>query len=99
MQCQLITGDKQPTNLLKYAKRCQRVYQRLKNLACMTAALEKYAEKYVAATATAAFATSLAKKVSTRITTTKTTSFANLNSRQLSTSEQNQLMKKKMLFM
>ena len=45
MRCQLITGDKQPTNLLKYAKCCQNVYQGLKDLARMKIASKHYTEK------------------------------------------------------
>ena len=80
MRRQLIIRDKQPTDLLKYAEHCQRVYQRFKDLTRIITTSERYAEKHVATTATAASATSSAKKVSTRITTTRTTSSADPNS-------------------
>ena len=66
MQRQLNTGDEQPTNLLKYAKRCQRVYQGLKNVACVTAAVKQAKEKRALTLA--------AKNVATSTTTTQTTS-------------------------
>ena len=63
MKHQLITGDKQSTDLLKYTKHYQRVYQGLKDLARMIVASEKYTKKYAAAIATAAPAIAPAKKV------------------------------------
>ena len=50
MQFHLINGDKQPTDLLKYAKRCQHVYQKLKDLARAEAeAFEESMEECVVA--------------------------------------------------
>ena len=69
MQRQLSTGNEKPTDLLKYAERCQRVAQRLKNTARTKAALERYNEKCAAAAALAS-STLAAKKATTSTTTT-----------------------------
>ena len=79
IQCQLDKKDKQPTDLLWYAERCQQVYQRLKKIACVTVAVEQYKEKRALNTP--------AKKVATSKTTTQTTSSTNSNF-QLSISKQ-----------
>ena len=65
MQRQLNTGDERPTDLLRYAERCQRVYQELKNVARVTAAVERAKEKRALSTAATP-----AKKVATSTTTT-----------------------------
>ena len=91
MQRQLNTGDERPTDLLRYAERCQRVYQGLKNVARVTAAIERNKEKR------ASNNTSAAKKVATSTTTTQTTSSSEPN-RRLSISERDQLMKEAICF-
>ena len=75
MQRQLNTGNERPTNLLKYAERCQQVYQGLKDIARVTAAAEQYKEKRVSSTNN----TPAAKKVATSTTTTQTTSLTKPN--------------------
>ena len=82
---QLITKNKQPTNLLKHAKQCQRIYQGFKDLVYMKVASKRYIEKSAAVIAT------------TRMTTTQTMSFANPNN-QPAISKKNQLMKEKDAF-
>ena len=94
MQNKLSTGEKRPTDLHEYAERCQRVYQDIKNIARATAAAEQY--KRTATTTTSN--TIPAKKVATTSTTTRTTSSTNPASRQLTTSEQSQLMKEERCF-
>ena len=98
MQRQLSTGDKEPTNLLKYAKHCQRVSQRLKDAARTKAALERYIEKRAtASTLDAATITTPAKKVSTS-TTMQTTTLAAKPSRQRTSNQRKRLMKEKRCF-
>ena len=96
MQLQLSTGDEEPTGLLKYAERCQRVAQRLKDAGRAKVAAEKYAEKQAAATAKTAPAP---KKGSTSTTTMQTTSSSAEPSQRLSISEQDRLMKEARCFM
>ena len=96
MQCQLSTGDEEPTDLLKYAERCQRVAQRLKDAARRKAASEKYNEKR-AATAPSS-STPAAKKATTSTTTTQTTSSSAEPSRRLTIDERDRLMKEARCF-
>ena len=98
MQRQLSTGNKKPTNLFRYAKRCQRVLQRLKNPAHIKAVSKKYAEKNAtAATATTSISPA-PKKVSTSTTTIQTTNSTNLSCRQPTTHEQDRLIREKSCF-
>ena len=82
MQCQLNTRDERPTDVLKYAKRCQQVYQGLKDVARVTAAVERAKEKH-------ASSTSAAKKVATSLSTmtTQTMSSSAKPSRRLTINE------------
>ena len=93
MQLQLSTSDEELTDLLKYAERCQRVAQRLKDAGRAKVAAEKYAEKRAATTAKTA-----PKKVSTSTTTTQTTSSSAEPSRRLNISERDQLIKEARCF-
>ena len=70
MQHELNTGDQQLTNLLKYVDHCRQVYQGLKNIAHIIAAVKCAKEKR-------ASNTPAVKKVamSLSITTTQTPSF------------------------
>ena len=70
------------------------IYTKTSDLTRTKTTSEWYIEKCAIATATA---TTLSKKVSTSTKTTQTTSFANFNHWQLTTNEQKQLMKEKML--
>ena len=87
VQQQLINRDEPSTDFFKYAKRCQRVYQGLKDLA-HTEALEESMEQSVE-TAAASI-----QKVSTKLTTIQTAR----SSRHLVTSKKDQLMKKERCF-
>ena len=81
MQRYMVNRDKELTDLLKYAAQCKRVYQKLKDVACVTAAVKQSKEKQATATP--------ARKVATSTTTTQTTSsLAKLSSRQLTISKQ-----------
>ena len=95
MRRQLSIGDKRPTNLFKYAKRCQRVYQDLKNIARAKAASDQYTEKRAAAAATSSHTSPTKKVATTNTTTTQTMSFLDC---QLTFSERDQLMKEEKCF-
>ena len=73
MQRQLSTKDKKPTNLLKYAERCQRVVQKLKDAAHIKTASEQYNKNGAAATIAPASNTPAAKKIATSSSTTAQT--------------------------
>ena len=92
MQRQLNTENERPTNLLKYAERCQQVYQGLKDVARVLAAAKQYKEKRASSNNTPA-----AKKVATNITTTQTMSSTEPNCR-LSISKRDRLMKEARCF-
>ena len=85
MQRYMVNGDEEPTNLLKYAMQCERVYQKLKNIARVTAAVKRSKKKCTLSNNKPA-----AKKVATSTTTTQTTSLTEPNC-QLSISERDQL--------
>ena len=96
MQRQLSTGDEEPTDLLKYVERCQRVAQRLKDAARTKAASEQYNEKRAAAASVSS--TPAAKKVATSTTTTQTTSSLAEPSCRLSIGKRDWLMKEAKCF-
>ena len=93
MQRQLNTEDEQPTDLFWYAKCCQQVYQGLKDVTRVMAAIEWAKKKRALSNNTSA-----AKKVATSMTTTQTTSFSAKPSRQLTINKRDQLMKKARCF-
>ena len=94
MQLYMVNGDEEPTDLLKYAAQCERVYQKLKDIACVTAAVERSKEKR------ASNNTLAAKKVatSTSTTTTRSTSSPAEPSRRLTISKRDRLMKEARCF-
>ena len=94
MQRYIVNGDEEPTDLLKYAAQCEQVYQKLKDIACVTAAVERSKEKRTSSNSTLA-----AKKVamSLSITTIQTTSSAE-PSRRLTINKHDQLMREARCF-
>ena len=78
MRRQLSTGDKRPINLVKYAERCQRVYQDLKDIAHAKVVSDQYTEKRAAA-ATLSHTFSAKKMTITNTKTIQTASFPAIN--------------------
>ena len=90
IQRYMVNGEEEPTDLLKYAAQCEWIYQKLKDIACMMAAVKRSKEKQALNTLTA-------KKVATSTTIIQTTSSTKPN-RQLRINKQDWLMKKARCF-